>query len=65
MAKKIAVDADACIGCGACASQAPDYFEMKDGKSHVKKEEIAEKDLEEIEGIKNSCPGGAISISEE
>ena len=31
------VNQKTCIGCGACASICEEVFEMKDGKSHVKK----------------------------
>lgn len=40
MVYKIKVE-DSCIGCGACVS-ACDNFEMKDGKSIVKKAEVKE-----------------------
>jgi ferredoxin len=33
----VTVDQKTCIGCGACAAVCEDVFEMKDGKSHVKK----------------------------
>ncbi len=55
---KIIVDTEACIGCGACATECPDVFEMKDDKSHVIKQ-----DDEAVECAKKfSCPVGAIKI---
>ena len=36
MAKKVKVNADACIGCGLCISTAPEVFAFTDdGKSEV------------------------------
>lgn len=33
----VKIDADKCIGCGACVAVCPDGFELKgDGKAHVK-----------------------------
>jgi ferredoxin len=56
--KKIIVDKAKCIGCGICASIAPDIFEIKeDGKSHVKNEAA-----EDGEMAVSSCPVGAITI---
>ena len=58
---KISVDQEKCIGCGTCVSIC-DNFELIDGKSHPKKEDVekitCEKQAEE------SCPVGAIKISE-
>jgi ferredoxin len=34
------VNQKTCIGCGACASICEEVFEMKDGKSHVKKGKV-------------------------
>lgn len=59
--KQLAVDADTCIGCGACEGTAPDYFELKDGVSVVKKQ-YDEKDADVIEEAINGCPVQAISL---
>ena len=34
---KVSVDQKKCIGCGACESQCPNFFEVVDGKARVKK----------------------------
>ena len=65
MAKKIVIDDDLCIGCGACESTAPEYFELgNDGKAHVKKQ-YDEEGKDKIEDTKTNCPGGAIEVKEE
>ena len=64
MTKKIVIDGDTCIGCGACVSVAPDYFEMdSDGKSKVA-EESTKKGESDIEEAIQSCPVNAISLKE-
>ena len=56
----VKVDANKCIGCGACASTCPEVFEMGgDGKSHVKAS--AKKDAKCIKEAINNCPVEAIS----
>jgi len=62
--KKIVVDCDACIGCGTCESIAPDYFEIVDGVSEVKKA-YDEKDASDIDDAINNCPVQAISLESE
>ena len=58
---KVSVDKKTCIGCGACASICPNVFEMKDGKSVVKKAKVDDDSCaKEAEG---SCPVGAIKVS--
>lgn len=59
--KKLAVDAETCIGCGACESTAPEYFEIKAGLSKVIKD-YDEKDADLIEEAINGCPVQAISL---
>ncbi len=58
MAKKVKVNADACIGCGLCVSTAPDVFAFTDdGKSEVIGDVADESQVDEIVA---SCPVGAI-----
>lgn len=65
MTKKIEIDDELCIGCGACTSVAPDYFDLgDDGKAHVKKQ-YDEKDDDIIVEAKDGCPAGAIEIKED
>ncbi len=64
--QKVVVKKDACIGCGLCISNSPDYFQFDDdGLSKVIKEELNIEDknriLESVEG----CPTEAILIEEE
>ena len=60
--KKVKVDESKCIGCGACASTAPDYFEFDShGLSKVKQEVVAEDDKTVTDAME-SCPVAAISV---
>jgi len=56
--KMVSVDKEKCIGCGACVALCAEVFEMKDGKSHVKKND----DSTCAENAKNACPVQAISL---
>jgi ferredoxin len=57
---KIKVDANKCIGCGACVSTCPKAFKLQDGKAVPVKESVdkvtCEKEAESM------CPVGAISV---
>lgn len=53
------VDQKKCIGCGACASVCEEVFEMKNGKSHVKKGQEKSK-IPCIKEAIESCPVDAI-----
>lgn len=61
--KKIKVDQNLCIGCGNCQAIAPKAFELKKGKSSVKKTWKQESE-ENIRAAKEGCPVGAISLEE-
>jgi ferredoxin len=64
MAKKVVVDQELCIGCGACANLCPELFELQeDGKSKVVGKGECEKCDCEI--VISNCPVGAIKIKEE
>ncbi len=77
MAYKIEHDRPNCIGCGACAAVAPEFWEMDpDGKSDIKggkrteeggeiiKEEldIKDEDYEKNKTAAESCPVNVIHI---
>lgn len=62
--KKITINEEECIGCGSCAQIDEKHFEIKNGKSTVK-EQYNEEDKDLIEEVINSCPVGAIEITEE
>lgn len=56
------VDAEKCIGCGACASICSEVFELSDdAKSHVIKDADIAKNAKCIEEAKEACPVQAIS----
>lgn len=57
---KPVVDQELCIGCGLCASIAPDVFEMQDdGKAVAIVEETSDDAAQEAA---DSCPTAAISL---
>ncbi len=54
---------DKCIGCGLCASIAPEVFELgDDGFSHVKNPNGDKKYPKEVKEAADSCPVKAIEI---
>ncbi len=56
----VKVDKETCIGCGACASNCTDVFEMKeDGKAHVKSG--AKENESCVKDAIDNCPVDAIS----
>lgn len=56
----VKVDRDTCIGCTACVATCSEVFEMKDGKSSVKKGQENSK-AECVKVAIQGCPVGAIS----
>lgn len=62
----VVVKKEACIGCGLCISNSPDYFEFDDqGLSEVIKRELNEADKNKILQSVEGCPTEAILIEEE
>ncbi len=69
--KKFTIEHDkaGCIGCGVCASLAPEFWEIDNGKAHLKgskdnKRQIGEKDLEKNKAAAESCPVNVIHITD-
>ncbi len=73
---KLLHDRENCIGCGACAVIAPDFWEMNDdGKSDIingvdkekgwQEKKITEKDFEINMEAAESCPVEVIHIDDE
>jgi ferredoxin len=60
---KVTVDQDECIGSGNCEAIAPDIFEVRDGKSHVKTANVPGNQEEKVKKAEKECPSGAISVS--
>lgn len=61
--KKIKVNQEACIGCGACVAIDPEHFAFNDeGLSHpISKENLTS---EELANAIDACPTSAISLVE-
>jgi len=59
---KATVNQEICIGCGTCESMCPQVFRVENGKSQVISEDC--KDCN-CQGVVDSCPVSAISVSEE
>lgn len=58
---KIKVDDSLCTGCGLCAANCPDVFEIgDDGMAHAIDSKCANCDIKEIA---DQCPVNAISVT--
>lgn len=66
--KKISVDKNKCIGCGACEGFEPDVFELNDeGLAEAIKpnyDELEDEVKENVDDAAANCPTSAISINE-
>ncbi|MFZ2664262.1 MAG: ferredoxin [Patescibacteria group bacterium] len=63
--KKIKINEDICIGCGACGITAPEAFGYNNEKGKATVKEGAENtDNEKIKEAVEGCPVQAISIEE-
>lgn len=63
--KKVSVDQEKCIGCGACQAIASNVFEINDeGLAEVITDNIKEEDKEDVMDAYEGCPVGAIVVEE-
>ena len=66
--KKLFVDKNKCIGCGACEGFDSNVFELgDDGFAFVKKENyetLSDDEKENADDAMSSCPTSAISVEE-
>ena len=62
--KKLAVNKEACIGCGICCAKDPAHFDFEDDSlsSVISQDNI---DCEEVKDAMDSCPTGAIHYEED
>lgn len=64
--KKVKVNKDDCIGCGACQAIAPDVFEInKEGYAEAITGDIPEELVGDVIDAIEGCPTGAIVEVEE
>lgn len=58
---KITIDENLCIGCGTCESLCSHCFQIEDGVAKVVSDDCTECNVQDVA---NSCPAGAITVTE-
>ncbi len=61
MTFKIEINADECIGCGACVATCDECFEMNGDKASVKKKEL--KEAGSAQDAADGCPVSCIKVT--
>jgi len=61
---RVTVDEDTCIGCGLCAEECSEVFEMNDDKVRIKVDEVPEDVVESCKEAAESCPVEAIQMED-
>ena len=59
---KVSIDAELCTGCGACADDVPDMFEMGDEIAEVKQPDVPADMEESVSQAAEDCPAEAIIV---
>ena len=60
---KAKIDADACVGCGLCASTCPEVYQMKDDKAVVIGDVVPKAFEQAAKQGADDCPVTAITVS--
>lgn len=58
----VKINTQKCVGCGMCMNLCPKVFELKNGKSSIKKNAPLEKNTDCINQAASLCPVQAIKI---
>jgi ferredoxin len=61
---RVKLDEETCIGCGLCAEEYPEVFEMDDDKARVKVDEVPDDAKESCKEAAENCPVEAIQIED-
>ena len=61
---KVSINKEDCVGCGLCADDCPDVFEMPEDVAVVKAEEVPENLVNAVKEAAENCPVDAIIVSE-
>jgi ferredoxin len=61
---RVTVDEDTCIGCGLCAEECSEVFEMNDDKVRIKVDEVPEDVVESCKEAAENCPVEAIQMED-
>ncbi len=61
---KVSINKEDCVGCGLCADDCPDVFEMLEDVAAVKAKEVPENLVNAVKEVAENCPVDAIIISE-
>ena len=59
---KVSIDAELCTGCGACADDVPDMFEMGDEIAEVKQPDVPADMEGSVSQAAEDCPAEAIIL---
>ena len=59
---KAQVDAELCVGCGACVDVCPDVFDMPDETAVVKTDPVPAEHEDAVREAAEACPTEAITV---